>query len=196
MSILTSGRNEPCKDGIGGLKEVWLSKFVQYDPAAIVGYRSALITSFPGTLMYNFEGQGKTFTETKDGEGWSQQITISFPKQSYTDTVNFLDVVALRVIAVVVDGTGKFRVAGLHNGLDAEVRSESGQGKGDFQGYIMTLSGLEPYPAPFISAFPGGGTPPITGFSKGGDYTLACFLAGSDLPASTSYIASSCEILE
>lgn len=194
MSVLTSGRSEPCKDSQGGIDELWLSAFVQYGPAAIVGYRSMLITSFPPTLMYQYEGAGIEFSETFS-DGWDQQISISMAQQTYIDSVNLMDVVNLRVRAIVVDNLGKFRVAGLHNGLDAEVRAESGKEVEGFSGYTLTLTGTEPYQAPFISAFPGGGSPPLTGFAKAPGYTTECYLSSSSIPSSTSQSPASCNIL-
>lgn len=194
MSVLTSGRSEPCKDGISGIKEVWLAPFTLYDLAAIIGYREALISNFPPTLMYEFQGQEKEFTEQYE-EGWNQRITISMSKLNYVDSVALMDVVNMRVRAVLVGWDGQIQVAGLHNGLDGEVRSSTGGALEDFSGYKMTLTGMEPYMAPYLTTFPAG-TIPDSGFAKSGDgLETICYLASSSLGASTALPPTSCNVI-
>ena len=193
MSVLTSGRSEPCKGSASGIKELWLAPFVLYDLASIVGYREALISNFPPTIMYEFQGQEKEFSEQYDND-WQQRITISMSKLNYLDSVSLMDVVNLRVRAVIVGWDDSIQVVGLHNGLDAEVESSTGQALEDFSGYRMTLTGGEPYTAPYLTTFPLGSIPD-SGFAKKGGLDLECFLAGSSLVSSTSEKTASCNII-
>ena len=189
MSVLTSGRTEPCKDGIGGLKEIWLTSFIPYSERNIAGYKAMLLTSFPTTLMFKFEGRNKIFNEEFNDGGYEQSVEIRLLKQDYITVALLETLIKKKVRAVVVDWMGQIRVAGLHNGLDVEVKTSSGGSRFDYNGYELTMTGSEPYSAPFLSSFPG------SGFEKEG-VTLDCLLASSDQPASLQDKVSSCEIVQ
>lgn len=185
MSSLTSGRREPCKDAAGGIKELWLATFVDYPKGVIVGYKSMLLTSFPDTQMYRFYGQEGTFDETFREDAYEQEIKIKLIKQRFEDIAILDAVMKNKCRAIVVDYMGKIKVAGLHNGLDVDVTASQGGTRFDFNGYELTLIGLEPYSAPFLSSFPG------SGFVKEG-LTFGCLLASSDRPASLGVKVSDC----
>lgn len=188
MSVLTSGRKEPCKDNIGGISEIWLTSFVPYSAKIIEGYREMLITSFPTTLMFKYEGQGKSLSESiNEDRSYSQEVTIRLAKQDLF-TAGLLDtLLKKKVRAIVIDRLGGERVAGLHNGLDAELIVTSGGNRSDYNGYDLKLEGLEPFSAPYLASFPG------SGFEKEG-VVLDCLLASSDKPASLGDKVSSCNI--
>ena len=190
MSVLTSGRTEPCKDSAGGIKEFYLCSFVPYSELNIVGFQNMLITSFPTTLIYEFKGQGKRVTEKLIEEtAYEQDITIDLHKQDFLSAVLLDDLTKKKVRAILVDRNEKIRVYGLHNGLDADVEATSGGNKADRNGYTLILKGLEPYSAPYLSSLPGGG------FLKEG-VTLDCLLCSSDQPASLQDEIASCSIVE
>ena len=189
MSVLTSGRTEPCKDSAGGVKELWLSTFVDYPVFLIAGYKNMLLTSFPTTQFYRYEGQGKTFSEQyKDQTGYDQEINIILFKQDYLSAALMDNLVKNKTRAVVIDRNGRIRVAGLHNGLDVEVTAKSGGSRFDLNGYEVKITGSEPFSAPYLSVFPG------AGFVKEG-VILDCLLCSSDRPASLMDKISSCNIV-
>lgn len=190
MTSLTSGRTEPCKDSQGGIKEVWLASFVDYSVQVIQGYKDMLLTSFPTTLFYQYEGREQTFNEVlNDQGGYDQEIFLKLRKQSFEDVALLETLVKKSLRAVVVDNLGKIRVAGLHNGMDADLTAKAGGSRFDFNGYELKLTGVEPFSAPYLSAFPG------TGFLKTG-VTLSCLMASSDRPASLSDKVSSCSVVQ
>ena len=190
MSVLTSGRTEPCKDNAGGLKELWLTSFIPYSAQLIVGYRDMLISSFPDTLIFEYEGREKTFTEKlREDKGYDQEITVTFTKQDLTSANLFGLLLKKKLRAITVDRLGKIRVAGLHNGLDVEIDSTTNGTKGGFIGYKVTMTGEEPFSAPYLSALPG------SGFLKEG-VTFGCLLASTDNVASLMDKVSSCNIIQ
>lgn len=190
MSVLTSGRTEPCNNNVGGLKELWLTSFIPYSAQLIVGYRDMLISSFPNTLIFEYEGQEKTFTEKqRDDKGYDQEITITFIKQDLVSSNLFGLLLKKKLRAIVVDRLGKIRVAGLHNGLDVELESTTNGTKGGFIGYRVTLTGEEPFSAPFLPSLPG------SGFLKEG-VSYDCLLASSDQPSSLMDKVSSCSVIQ
>lgn len=188
MSLLTSGRTEPCKDNVGGIKEVWLSAFVPYPQNLIIGFRDMLVTSFPLTLFYKYEGREKSSSESiRDDGGYDQEITFKLIKQDVFTSVLSSILINQRTRAVVIDNTGKIKVFGIHNGLDASINATGGSSKSDFNGYDIRLTGMEPYKAPFISAFPG------YGFVKEG-VEYSCLYSSSGRPSSLADLVSSCNV--
>lgn len=190
MSDLTRGRTEIACKSSAGVKELWLTTFVSYDWQSIVGYRNMLLTAFPTTLMFEYRGQEKQFTETKnDDNSYGQEITVRMHEQNAASVVQLGLLTEKKIRAVVIDYNGQIKVAGLHNGLDAELNTSSGGSKGDFNGYDLKLTGLEELAAPFLNSFPG------SGFEKEG-VVLDCLLASSDRPSSLSDLISSCNIVQ
>ena len=190
MSDLTTGRREIACKSVAGVKELWFTTFVDYDWQAIIGYRNMLITDFPTTLMFEYRGQNKQFTETKgEDNSYEQEIVIRLHDQNATSVSQLGLLTEKKIRAIVVDYTGRIKVAGLHNGLEAELSVNSGGAKGDFNGYDLKLTGLEELQAPFIASFPG------SGFEKEG-VVLDCLLGSSDRPGSLSDKTSSCNIVQ
>lgn len=183
---LTSGRKEPCKDNIGGVKEIHLMTYVEYDVRSIVGYRDLFITSFPPTQIYKYEGNQKTFDETYNEDGYYiQEINIRLIDQNI-QTAQLLSILLKnKVRAVVTDWKGNRKLAGVINGLDVEVTTNTGGGKSDFNGYSIKLTGLEELQSPFITSLEDAG---ITEEDLG----LSCILSSSDRPSSISDLVSSC----
>lgn len=190
MSVLTSGRTNPCKDNVGGLREIWLTEYIPYSQNLIVGYRDMLVSSFPTTLMFKYEGQNKSFSENiREDKGYDQEINFRMTHQNITTNqlVTILSKTLLR--AVLVYNSGKIKVAGIHNGLDAEIGTSQGGSKVDFNGYDIKLTGIEPFKAPFIANFPG------SGFVKDG-VEFNCLFSSSGKPSSLADKVSSCNVLQ
>ncbi len=186
---LTRGRKEPCKDNIGGIRELNLMTYVEHDVRAIVGYRNLLITSFPVTQVYKYEGQEKRFDETYNEDGYyEQELNIRLVKQDLSTSQLLLILSKSRVRATITDYLGKTRIAGLVNGLDAEIKAISGGQKSDFVGYEVRLTGLEELKAPYVESLEDLG---LT--QKPLDY--GCLLASSGELSSISDLVSSCNSL-
>ena len=190
MSILTSGRLEPCKDNAGGIKGLYLCSFIPYSALSIEGYKNMLITTFPTTLVFEYKGVNKRVTEKLIQEtGYEQTITIDLFKQDYLSAVLLDDLMKKKVRVIVIDRLENIRVYGLHNGLDVEVSATSGGVRSDFAGYSLTISGgAEPFAAPYLPSLPG------SGFVTEG-VTLDCLLCSSDQPASLQDEIASCSIV-
>lgn len=186
---LSRGRKEPCKDNIGGIKELYLMTYVDYDIRSIVGYRDSLITSFPVSQIYKYEGQQKTFNETYNEEGYySLELNFNLVKQDLATSLLLSILTKNKVRAVVVDWKGETKIAGIINGLDVDISTRTGGVKSDFNGYEVTLTGREEFSSPFVISLDDVG---IT--QKQLD--IGCILASTDRGASMSDIISSCNSL-
>lgn len=153
--VLTAGRTEPCRNNIGGIKNVYFFPFVEYDYTQIVGTKGVEITSFPGTTIYKYEVQGGSFSESivndEFGVRYDQNLSITLTKQGLATTNELNQMQKLDLRYIVEYNNGLFRMGGVYNGVRlTSYTIDSGGEKGNFNGYNLTFTGTEEYAAPFI----------------------------------------------
>lgn len=183
---LTKGRSTPCKNNAGGIRELYLMAYTEYDVRSIIGYRDLLITSFPTTQMYRYEGTEISFSETINNEGfYDQDLGFKLIKQDLNTTELLSILLRNKVRALVTDNNGESRLVGVINGLDVDIDTNGGGAKGDFNGYTIKLKGAEEFPSPFVDG------PEDAGLTDK-EVIIGCILASSDRPASISDKVSSC----
>ena len=153
---LTQGRKEiECRDNIGGVRNVYLFKYIDYAYNQIGGVRGVNLTSFPETAIFKYETTNATFSQTinndENGVYYSQSLTFVLYKQDLV-TSKELEIatnIDLRYIVEFNDGT--FRIGGLFNGARiSSLRLESGGNKNSLNGYSVTIEGSEEYAAAFL----------------------------------------------
>ena len=189
MSDLTSGRTEPCKDNLSGISQIYLADFVEYAERLMPGRKDMLLTSFPPTLIVEFESRQKKADENYQTDKYEQTISFTMAHQDLPTTQNLSLLLNKRVRAVIVDRKGGIKVYGLESGLDVDITVKSGGGKADFNGYEVNLKGLEQYQAPFINDLA------TTGFFTEG-LAFDCLLSSSGRPSSIGDLVSSCNVLQ
>ena len=154
--VLTSGRIEPCRDAIGGVKNVYLFPYVKYNNSQI-DIKFQTLVSFPTTNIFKYEVQNGTFEQNivndENGVSYQQSLIFTMFKQDRltTNELNTLTNIDFRYVAELYDGT--FRVGGLFNGAKVEsLTLVSGGTKQDLNGYNVTITGLEEIQAPFLDS--------------------------------------------
>jgi len=160
---LTKGRNEPCKDVVGGINAVY---FAEYDSLGTITYDSGsgvedTIDAFGGTpTWFQFDVKGassfeQTITSSRDtGTSFYEQVLNLTLKKMSKETHNELKlIVRSRPHIVVEDNNGNKFMMGLEYG--AEVTGGSvvtGTAMGDLSGYTLTFTAQEKLPANFVDA--------------------------------------------
>lgn len=155
MSInLTKGLLRGCKDGLGGIKKIYLFKYVQYSRSLILT-TDLVLTSFPATNLYEFHvDNNPDFSnngqENEGGKFYDEKISLDFVGINlYNEFRDFLNY-DLRMI--VQDNNGIYRMLGVYNGLTVDTLSQvTGNAHSDFAGYRVSFDGLEKQPALFIN---------------------------------------------
>ena len=161
--VLTKGRNEPCKDVVGGITAVYLADFgtlgaITYDSGSGV---EDTIDAFGGTpTWFQFDVKGassfeQTITSSRDtGTSFYEQVLNLTLKKMSKETHNELKlIVRSRPHVVVEDNNGNKFMMGLEYG--AEVTGGSvvtGTAMGDLSGYTLTFTAQEKLPANFVDA--------------------------------------------
>jgi hypothetical protein len=160
---LTLGRKEPCKDVVGGLKNVY---FVDFGDLGTVTLTNDEITNITGL---NQDGNLTAFKyELKGNSSFEQAITSSrengttFVEQTLTLTLKKLtkeDNKELKLLAygrphvAVEDYNGNVFMMGLEHGAEVTGGTVStGAAMGDLSGYTLTMAATELTPANFMDS--------------------------------------------
>jgi hypothetical protein len=168
--LITSGRIEPCKDSLGGLRNVY---FINEDIASNYMYREtapgvyAVDTDFSEVIDYvNFVEKLYKFELKSNENVYDQEIVSSrengttFFRQTLTIKLKKQDIAthnAVKTLAyakpriLVENNEGQFFLVGLLRGCDLTAGSiNNGGALGDFSGYSMTFQAEELLPSQFV----------------------------------------------
>lgn len=156
---LSLGRLEPCKDAVGGIKNIY---FANYDASIFTGATidtDEEVTGFASAVtLYKYELRGANHNVEEANEVsadngtsfWTQTLTAALKKQDAATRKELKLMSYGRPIVIVEDYNGNFRVLGFENGCDVSVATSSGSAMGDFNGYNLSIVGTEKQPAHFI----------------------------------------------
>jgi len=152
MSSISQNIDRICKDLQGGIDKVYLFPYVKYSRSKIV-LTDQVVTSFPLTNVYMWEGINPTFNETTEIVGgdvaWNQSLSFEIPKMYATQKIYML--VEQYYRAIYVDRLGNIRILGLYNGLDSQLTQESGSDKASLNGFRITMTGKEDNQAYYLA---------------------------------------------
>lgn len=158
--LLTSGRTEPCKNAVGGLKTVY---FIDYGTLGAVDFVSAnsaeidTIAGSPTAYKYDLKGTSsfeQTINSSRENGTtfYDQTLNLTFKKLD-KDTHDEIALIAVaRPHVIVEDNNGNLFLSGLEHGADVNGGTiVTGAGMGDLSGYTLTLLAQELKPANFLS---------------------------------------------
>lgn len=153
------GRNEVCKDSVGGLKAVY---FVNYGDLGTIAYDTTntdvidTITGTPNAYKYELKGTS-SFTQNinssrENGTTFFEQVLeLTFKKLTVKDHKELKLMSYGRPNVIVEDNNGNLFLAGSEFGMDVTGGTiVTGAAMGDLSGYTLTLTGMEKAPANFF----------------------------------------------
>jgi len=156
--VLTSGRTEPCRDAIGGLKAAYFIDFQEDSFTIAAGEATAIDVGVTEVFKYELLADGNTLVETftadqNNGTSIYEQVLALALKKQDKETANELAlIVKARPIVVVQFRDGTYKIVGVSDGTVATGDIQSGGAKADFNGYNLTLTATEVSPAPTLDA--------------------------------------------
>ena len=156
--LLTSGRTEPCKDAIGGLKAIYLLDYLEDSFTIAAGEATAIDAGVTEVFKYELLADGNTLVETFTADQnngtsiYEQALTVALKKQDADSATELSLIVKARPIAVVQFRDGSYRIVGISDGTVATGDIQSGGAKADFNGYNLTLTATEVLPAPTLDS--------------------------------------------
>lgn len=156
---LTKGRQEPCKDSVGGIKAVYFVNFgVQPTFDAGTEEVTDLQADSLGTAItaykYDLKADANTFIETVTSSRengttfWSQALSLTLKKLTAADRKELKLLAYGRPHVVIHTNMGDAFIAGLYNGVEVTGGTTvTGGAMGDLYGYTLALQGTEKLPA-------------------------------------------------
>lgn len=154
---ISLGRNEPCKDSIGGLQGVY---FINYSTGSYTLNATDQVTAFPsGSTAYYYQLKGvNSYTETVNTSRdngttfFAQELSLQLKKLSAEQTKEFKLLAYGRPQIVAHTRNGEALLIGRLEGADMTAgTTQTGQAYGDLFGYTAVFTGNEPLPANFLS---------------------------------------------
>lgn len=152
---LTLGRQEPCKDSVGGLKAFYFINFNKDIFAEFVetgGLISTLLET-PTTPLdlykYELRSSGHNLEDANEVSGengtvFSTQTVTAILKKLDAATRAELQIASYgRPHVIVEDYNGNFLLVGIENGCDVQVSQVTGGAMGDLSGYNLTITAQE-----------------------------------------------------
>ena len=157
---LTAGRNEVCKESVGGISGVYFVNYTASLANATNGDSDALIESLPAGLtayFYDLKGTSQ-MTETVNSSRengttfFSQELVLNLKKLTNEMTTQLKLMAYGRPQIFVHTMNGDTLLIGQREGADVTGGTiQTGAAMGDLYGYSITFQGNEQLPAAFIS---------------------------------------------
>jgi len=153
---LSAGRNEVCKESIGGIQGVY---FINYTTGSFTKNGSGEVTSLSGSTAYYYQLKGNSnYTETVNSSRdngttfFSQQLVLNLKKLTNEMTTQLKLMAYGRPQIIVWTNNGDALLVGEKLGADVTSGTiQTGGALGDLYGYSVTFTGMEQLPAAFIS---------------------------------------------
>lgn len=154
---ITAGRNEVCKESVGGIQGVY---FINYTTGSFTTNGNGEITAVPsGSNLYYYELKGTSaYTETintsrENGTTFfSQELTLNLKKLTNEMTTQLKLLAYGRPQIIVWTMNGDALLVGQKEGADMTAGTiQTGGALGDLYGYSATFTGQEQLPAAFLS---------------------------------------------
>jgi len=154
---ITAGRNEVCKDSIGGLSGVY---FLNFTTGSFTKDGNGEVTALPsGSTVYYYELKGNSaYTETVNTSRdngttfFSQELLLNLKKLTNEMTTQMKLLAYGRPQIVVHTMNGDALLVGEREGADMTAGTlQTGGAMGDLYGYSLTFTGQEQLPAAFLS---------------------------------------------
>jgi hypothetical protein len=154
---LSQGRQEVCKESIGGLSGVY---FINYTTGSFTKNANGQVTALPsGSTVYYYELKGTSaYTETVNSSRengttfFSQELTLNLKKLTNEMTTQLKLMAYGRPQIIVYTMNGDALLVGEREGADVTAGTiQTGGAMGDLYGYSVTFTGQEQLPAAFVS---------------------------------------------
>ena len=154
---LSAGRNEVCKESVGGLQGVY---FINYTTGSFTKNVNGELTAVPsGSVLYYYSLKGSSaYTETVNTSRdngttfFSQELVLNLKKLTNEMTTQLKLMAYGRPQIIVWTMNGDALLVGEREGADVTAGTiQTGGAMGDLYGYSVTFTGQEQLPAAFLS---------------------------------------------
>lgn len=153
MSCLTTaGIGIACKEGIGGIKAIFLGDYATFANSATINGTNNLVTALPTGSVYEFNLPKHTGSWNEEGAisiengtvYYTQTIVASFHGLTAARSLQLQNIAKGRNVLFVQDNNDNIWMCGYKDGVEVTAfTTQSGTAKGDMTGYTITFTGEE-----------------------------------------------------
>jgi len=161
---LSLGRKEPCKDVVGGIKNIYFVNYGDLGTVAVAASGTANedeitnMTNSSTVVAYKYEVKGNSSLEQTVNSSrengttfYEQTLNLTLKKLSKEDNKELKLMAYGRPHVIVEDYNGNCMMVGLEHGADVSGGTiVTGAAMGDLSGYTLTLTAMETAPANFM----------------------------------------------
>lgn len=156
---LTTGRTEPCKDAIGGLKKAYFVDYLESSFTVSAGQATAMNVALTEAFEFALRANNNTFTESVVSDKNTgttvntQTLEVRLKKQDAATSAEIALMAKARPIIIVVGNDNVHKVMGISEGCDLTGSNiQSGGARADFNGYDLTFTAEEVALAPILDS--------------------------------------------
>ena len=163
MSCLTTaGIGIQCKEGIGGIKAIYLGAYADFANTATIDGTSNLVTALATADVYEFQLPKHTGSFTEEAAisiengtvYYTQTVVASFHGMSAARSLQLQNIAKGRNVLFVQDNNDNIWMCGYKDGVEVTAfTTQSGTAKGDMTGYTITFTGEEKDKAYLLDQF-------------------------------------------
>ena len=159
--ILSGRQDFSCKTSVGGLKNIYILQGFDAQLKANSTIANSIMTATTSAnTVYKFEllNDGNTFSEENEVSRstgtslFNPQGAIVIKRQDASTQTLLETLSKMRSQIIIEDHNGNLRIAGLENGVDFQISTQSGGAMADLNGYNLTFSGKEKNMAVYVQA--------------------------------------------
>lgn len=169
---LTAGFALDCKEGVGGIKAIFLQQLVDFQSGVTVDATSEEIDGLPTASVYQYTLPKHTGNFTEEVASsvengtifYTQTVTATFFKLSAARRKQLELVAKNRLVVFVQDNNNNIWMVGKVDGAEVTAASTAtGTAKGDLNGYTITFTAEEAHKAYRLESF---STTPFDNFAS------------------------------
>lgn len=160
---ITIGRLEPCKDVVGGIKNLYFANYGGVFTTVVSDIITDIssVNGTPTTVdLFKWEVKGatnleQTVTSSRDNGTtfWTQVLNATFKKLSAAVQTELKLMAYGRPYIFVEDYNGNVFMCGMEHGMEVTGGTiVTGTAMGDLSGFTLVFTGMERLPANFITA--------------------------------------------
>ena len=159
---LTAGFTLDCKDGVGGIKAIYLQQLVDFQTGVTVDGTSGEIDGLPTASIYQFTLPKHTGSFTEEVASsvengtifYTQTVTATFFQLSAARRKQLEIIAKNRLVVFVLDNNNNIWMVGKVDGAEVTAMSTAtGTAKGDLNGYTITFTAEEKNKAYRVESF-------------------------------------------
>lgn len=156
--LLTTGRELPCKDSVGGIKAVYLADYGSLGALTVTSGEVTAIAGTPDLFQFDVKGnssleQGITSSRENGTTFYEQTLNLTLTKLDLATQQEIVQMAKARPHIFVEDYNGNYFLVGAVNGADVSGGTiVTGAAMGDLSGFTLVFSAQETLPAYFVTS--------------------------------------------